>query len=68
MPAFAVGDRVDVPCLFVPDFEDQNTALYRTKISSINAKSATVELPRNAQFRQIRGVLSEDSREDGRVT
>lgn len=48
MPAFAVGDRVYVPCLLVPDLEDQDTALYRTKISSINARSATVEVPRGA--------------------
>ncbi|WP_157515218.1 hypothetical protein [Luteimonas abyssi] len=53
MPAFAVGDRVYVPCLLVPELENQDTALYKTKISSVNANSATVELPGGAVSKAI---------------
>ena len=45
MPAIAIGDRVYVPCLLVPELENQDTALYKTKFSSVYANSATVELP-----------------------
>ena len=45
MSAFKVGQQVYVPCMLVPELKDQNTALYRTKISSVAGNSASVELP-----------------------
>lgn len=45
MPAFAVGDKVYVPCLLIPELKNQDTALHKTKISSITANSARVDLP-----------------------
>ena len=53
MPAFAVGDRVYVPCLLVPELEGRDTALYETRISTVNANSATVDLPGGAVSKPI---------------
>lgn len=48
MTAFVVGDRVYVPCMLVPELKGQDTALYKTKVSSIVGNSATLELPGGA--------------------
>jgi hypothetical protein len=48
MPAFAVNDRVYVPCLLVPALSNQDTALYRTKVISRAENSVCVELPGGA--------------------
>ncbi|HWX66386.1 MAG TPA: hypothetical protein VNZ27_08185 [Rhodanobacter sp.] len=45
MPGFAVGDRVYVPCTLISALKNRGTSLYKTKISSITANSAKVELP-----------------------
>lgn len=40
MTAFVVGDRVYVPCMLVPELKGQDTALYKTKVSSIVGNSS----------------------------
>lgn len=53
MSSLAVGDRVYVPCMLVPQLSGQDTALYKTKIVSRNGKSACVELPGGAVSQSI---------------
>lgn len=53
MSTFAVGQRAYVPCMLVPELKDQDTALFRTKISSIKGRSACIELPNGVVSKSI---------------